>query len=158
MTGTVSGLLDNATGAATSLKLTSVPAATGGQTNPNTSDVVQWTTLDANSFTVTNGQITDFTFAAVLEAAPVFEFFCLGEPNCGPVGAETMYGTAFFDVPFTFVGTDAASGGVTFTPTAIPLPEGIVLTLSALGGLGVATRRRRTKPAAQPGICTNLRQ
>ncbi|WP_424964570.1 VPLPA-CTERM sorting domain-containing protein [Dinoroseobacter sp. S375] len=158
VTGTVSGLADNATGAATSLILTSVPAATGGQTNPNTSDVVQWTAIDVNSFTVTNGQITDFMFSAVLEAAPVFEFFCLGDPACAPVGAETLYGTAFFAVPFTFVGTDGGFAGVTFTPTAIPLPAGLLLMLSALGGLGAARRWRRDKGATRMAIRTNFRQ
>ena len=145
VTGIVSGLNDNATGAASSVTVTSNTAGFGlGEYVGNPK---------YNRFTVAGGQITSFEFAVFGEknAAPDVTCCNLGlssnyniDPN--NFGAGLQNGTNVISYNY---GRDNNGHvlGLSFTPippiTAVPLPAAGWLLLASLGGFSALRRRKR---------------
>lgn len=136
--GLISGLADNATTAASSVKVTSNPDGFGlGE--------YVYSGLSGNSFTVSAGAITAFHFIS----------FGSGNGSCCTLGLTSNYST---DPAFYGAGLSNNPGGISFNygddpgntlalnfvrvadPGEVPLPA--ALPLAGLGALGVASRKR----------------
>ncbi len=137
ITGIVRGLTDNATGAATSVEVLTHTAGFGiGEYIGNP---------DFNTWTVSNGMITDVSFEAY------------GTSNTAP--AVTLADLGLFSavvrrVPVFLGVLDPVAGGpplsastdaqIVFTPVApVPVPAALPLLVSALVGLRLISRERR---------------
>ena len=125
VTGTIGGLNDNATGAATSLELTSFPAGLGSAvdgTNP-----FAWDTIFSNSFTVTGGSITAADFSAIGMSSGL----CISS-SCFFGGNNALT----FSQDFNTVGNSDGFSGVTFAAaTPVPFEVNPTLGLLLVGGL-----------------------
>ncbi|MCW1919816.1 VPLPA-CTERM sorting domain-containing protein [Rhodobacter sp. KR11] len=127
VTGTIAGLNDNATGAATSLKVT-------GNTNALGFGLGEYAVgAYINTFTVSAGVLTAWNFLQ----------FGKGDTGCCSIrltSANSLAGLTNATGVVRHPTTD-----VTITPVVVPtvpVPAGLGLLLSALGGLGVMARRR----------------
>ncbi|MDJ0649240.1 MAG: hypothetical protein QNJ60_11095 [Xenococcaceae cyanobacterium MO_188.B19] len=133
VTGTLGGLNDNATGAATSLELTSFPAGLGTLEAGN--NVLAWSFQSANSFTVTNGSITAANFFAT---DGISDGLCLNT-SCfaGLSNALTL------DTASTNTGNNDGFSGVTFAAAgATPVPFEVNPTLGLLLVAGLFSSNR----------------
>ena len=136
MEGTIGGLNDNATGAATSLELTLFPAGLGGTLDQG-NNVLAWSNQLNNSFTVTNGSIT----AADFTAANTSDGLCLSASLC----FAGLSNGLTFDAASTNTGNNDGFSGVTFSSAATPVPFEVNPTLGLLlvGGLFGSNRLYR---------------
>ena len=66
VTGTIQGLNDNATSAATGVIIQTYPSGLSGSPNQGGFDATKWAVIN-NSFSVTNGNITAASFDAMLD-------------------------------------------------------------------------------------------
>ncbi len=145
VTGIVSGLNDNATGAASSVTVTSNTAGFGlGEYVGNPK---------YNSFTVAGGRITSFEFAVFGEKNAAPDVTCCNLGLSSNSGSDPIYfGAGLDNIPGTVsynYGTDNNGTvlGLSFTPippiTAVPLPAAGWLLLASLGGLSALRRGKR---------------
>ena len=146
VTGTIAGLSDNATGAATGITLTSYPA---GLNNAGySSDVFSWAdgTIYTNSFTITNGVVTGSDFI-IQTPAQGTQLWLNGQQSynfLGLDGATTLY---------TYNGGGAS--GVTYTVSqvsAAPEPATWAMLILGFGLAGATLRRRRTGVSTRPAL------
>ena len=138
--GTVEGIitrLNEGTGAADSVIITSFPAGLGG-TIDNGNDATLWSDQFTNSFTVNSGSITAADFFAGLGAG-TSDIFCLGD--CGGNNVNFLS----LDSQTTQTANINGFSGATYT-AATPVPFGVSTDLSLLilgGTYGVSRLRKR---------------
>lgn len=141
VTGIIGGLEDNATGAATSLEITSFPAGLG--TPVDGTDVFAWDRIFSNQFTVTNGLITAADFVAYgFDSGLCIDDTanCFGGAQSSPVGINNAL--TFDRDANTVANFDAATASVPFefSPTF-----GLLLVGGLLGGNHFYRRHKASK-------------
>ena len=134
--GVITGLLDNATSAATSVRVTSNTAGFGiGEYVGNP---------PSNVFTVSGGTITApyiFESFGVLNTSPAVTCCSLAfNLTAGIIGAEPTAGLA------NDRGSVILGSGATFTPV-VPIPATLPLFATGLAGLGLLGWRRKKAAA-----------
>ena len=146
--GTVTGVIDlsfsgDGTGSATSVTITSYPSvylSIFGSPPITTPVSPYFSTVTANSFTVTGGQITDAQYYASSENQPFASWISLNYNDANTLAYYT---------PFIADSTGNTLGlsGTTYTPASVPVPEPsslAIISMAVACGLifAVATRRR----------------
>jgi hypothetical protein len=153
--GTVTGEIDlgfittptgSGTGAASSIMITSAPAALPSLDQGNV--VTGWSFQGPNTFTVSNGVITAYQFGATaISATASDDVMCL---NSGSGFSLTgvyicLAGENYLGDGSNYVFNTGGASAVTFEqiaePAAIPLPASVVLLGSAVLGLWGGKRR-----------------
>ena len=138
--GTITGL-NEGTGAADSVLITSFPAGLGGSFDAG-NDATLWSNQGANTFTVTNGSITDADFNSDSSNG---SNLCL---NCSEFGG--VNGTINGSTGNALFNFDGFSGA-TYSTAATSVPFGVSTDLSIiiLGGLYGASRLRKKFAASK---------
>jgi hypothetical protein len=156
VSGEIFGLTNNATSAATDIVVQSFPAGLSGAVPTAPFSVPTWIasmggTVFANSFTVTNDQITAASYDAQ-DANPNMGVFAL---NAGDVVNVLAGGGSFGCAtpgPTVCVQNQSGFAGATYTfaPAPGPIPGAGLLSYLALGLLGLGSlgwKRFRQRPA-----------
>ncbi len=146
LTGTIYGLNDNSTGAASKLTIDSFPSGVGSLDYGN--EVTLWNGQYLNNFTVLNGEIVAGSFVAqATGGSALAHTFCLDAfINC--VGFTANPGSTGVSALNLQLGSNIANGAgfqaITYTPvSSVPLPAGGLLLVSGLGGMALVKRRKK---------------
>lgn len=139
--GTVEGIitgLEEGTGAADSVKITSFPAGLAGSFD-NGNDATLWLFQMANSFTVNSGSIVAADFLAIHAVGNSSDILCLG--SCFTNNANSLT----LDNDSTNTANNDGFAGATYTAaTSVPFGVSTDLSLLILGGIyGVSRLRKR---------------
>lgn len=137
VTGTISGLNDNSTGAATSLMITSNTGGFGvGEYAP---------TADQNQWTVTGGLITGFNFASFgADQVPPVDL-SLGFLSVGGWTAALSQSDQTY--PASNAGVTSQDINLIFTPVRagpsdVPVPASLPLLAAGIAGIALLRRRK----------------
>lgn len=142
------------TGAASQLAFTSIPAGFAPLAGGNTPTA--WANQVANSFTVTNGVITDFAFFAVTGPNSGDDAFAMNSTNSS-LGTFGSWGAVahlneLSQTVNTFGYNFDGYAGVSFTPSSpgesVPVPGTLSLVLAAAAGLSVRRARASRRQVA----------
>jgi len=142
VTGTIDGLSDNSTSAATNFYIDTVASSAGVFSLPLPYDLVP--DAGANQFTVTNGQVTGINFNGDLPDGGLFDFYT-GYDYFFYISGE---GINAQDISYNTGESFTAATGFAVTPlVATPEPTTLALFGAGLLGLGFLYRRRSMKRA-----------
>jgi hypothetical protein len=140
VTGEIEGLADNSTGAAADVIVDSAPAMQNLSTLTSAPyDTASWV-KSADTFTVTDGQITAADFRGVFEAEAILSL------NYGSIDAFTLSGNSYS------VTTHAGFDAITFTPLnapASPEPGTFAMAALALPAFGFCAWKKRKTAAVK---------
>ncbi len=139
--GRILGLTDNvANQSATNILVDSYTGQVAGVFGASGNDVVQWSTVFRNLFTVTGGQISQAMFAA--QDTALRGTFCINLP--GGIGQTSSLRLQNAGVA---ISNNAGFGGVQFRNISA-VPEPGVVGLLGLGLVGLFLARRRNSSVA----------
>ena len=143
VSGRILGLEDNlADQAATQIIIDDVTDGLVFQALVEGLDVTTLANQVANSFTVTDGVITDATFEAFEPALGGVLIFCINRDGCTGPGSVAMNYVGAIGIGDDIANADGL-GGVTFS--VVPGPAPAALLLGGLIGLAAARRIRRAR-------------